>query len=174
MTTMPDAIGQLPVDPRRKLPIPYMNMNDDGTADFLITKANRVIDCLMNSKCGICAEPLEWWSAFVGGPVSGKTHTYTNPPYHPECAKWAMRVCPFIVMPNYQRASDHRVTEQGGITPQGMTLDRPEHWHMGISRTDRTSVYQSGGAIHIIAGPWKQEFVYRYDENGKLVYPANG
>lgn len=162
----------LPVDPKRKLPIPYMTQRDDGTHDFLSLYAPHVIKCLTDNLCGVCGKPLSFASAFVGGPLSARSRVYSDPPFHLECAKASMRLCPHILIGRMKRASAERVGN--AITHDSATLEKPEEWVIGIAPTNETRFDVRPDGIYIYPGKLTKRIVYTYDENGKLVYPPNG
>jgi hypothetical protein len=149
-----------------------MNQREDGSADFVAVQALRVRRCLTKKLCGICGRKLGVTSAFVGGPISAATHAYSNPPFHPECARAAMRLCPYILIGRHKRAQGDRAAH--AATPAGMELAKPEHYIMGLAATSQTKFRVIMDTPTFVAGPWQDTIKYTYDGEGKLVYPANG
>src|SRR5215467_9324535 len=100
---LPDQIRALPVDPRRRLPIPFANGADPETGEgrFAITDATRQMACWTAKLCGVCGQPLGEWVAFLGGPGSADRWrgAYTDPWMHEDCAEASLTVCPYIARP---------------------------------------------------------------------------
>lgn len=169
---MTELLPDLPVDDRRKLPIPYMNRRFDGTWDFLSIYAPAVIKCLNEKLCGICGEPLKFASAFVGGPLSFQSRVYSDPPFHPECAKASMRLCPHMLISHAKRATERRAGNV--ITHESATLDKPQEWVIGIAPTSETTFELARDGIYIYPGRFTKRIAYPYGEDGKLTYPLRG
>lgn len=166
---LPPGLDQRPVDPRRHLPVPVMNMrpadptNYDGdldTADFTAIWAPTVVECGHKRLCGICGNPLGYWIAFLGGPKSATNRTYSDPPFHPACAEASLSLCPHIAVPHHQRAPDHRLAE-GTSTPAQFDGSRTEEWVIGITRDYKMDVRR--GAIVFTPAPFKQTRRFTYE-----------
>lgn len=168
---MPPQIAALPVDVRRKLPVPFMNQRPDGTHDFLSIYAPHVIACVRDGLCGICGQKLGFASAFVGGPLSTKNRAYSDPPFHPRCAEYSMTVCPHILISHARRATEVRLARESGkvLTHATAILDKPSSWYISISPTRETQMRADETGLVIIAGRGTRVTAYRYDDSGKLV-----
>lgn len=168
---MPPQIALLPVDERRGLPIPFMNQRGDGTHDFLAITASHVVACVRDRLCGICGQALSHGSAFVGGPLSTANRRYSDPPFHPACARFAMTVCPHIIISHARRASEARLERESGkvLVHETSTLDKPEEWFVAIAPTAETTLRADPTGIVITSGPHTRRIRYYYDESGKLV-----
>ncbi|WP_204011388.1 hypothetical protein [Virgisporangium aurantiacum] len=79
---IPARLAARPVDPRRGLPIPYVNEHDDGTVDFAVINGGRVLEWVRGRLCGLCGQRQEFLVAFVGGPGGFHQRLYTDPPSH--------------------------------------------------------------------------------------------
>lgn len=142
MAALPAGLAARPVDERRGIPIPWMNMrpenpNDiDGeptVPDYTAIWAPTVLKCAEQRLCGICGGDLGYRFAFIGGPKSAANRSYSDPPFCLPCATAAMTLCPHIAIGHHQRAPEHRLAE-GTSTPSGFDASRSEEWVMGITR----------------------------------------
>ena len=156
-TTLPENMRDLPVDTRRGLPVPVMNVLDDGSNDFTVTNTQWVIGHPQD--CGICGKPLGYWMAFVGGPKSTLNRSYLDPPFHEECAEAAMRLCPHMAIERHERAPEHRVNKDA-IAPDGFIADKPDAMFIAITRGFKIGSLQ--GAPYFKAAPPRRVREFRY------------
>ena len=167
MTATPDlppGLAKRPVDPKRGLPIPVMNMppgdSDPAHADFTGIHAQSVYDSATHRRCGICGEPLGYWFAFIGGPKSFENRAYVDPPFCEPCAEASLRLCPHMAIPRHQRAPEHRLAEDT-YTPDGFDEAKPEAIIIGITRGFDLKPDGSGG-FYFKAAPFKRSRIFRY------------
>jgi hypothetical protein len=103
---LPQHMHHLPVD-ERGYPIPEFVSNLDGTRDFRVVSLEHLAHCIRDDLCWICGQPLDVAKVFVIGPLSAIQAVSNEPPSHSECAEFAVRACPFLLLPRAQhRASD--------------------------------------------------------------------
>jgi hypothetical protein len=110
MIDMPARIARLPRD-RRGLPIPVTVFRDsEGQPHFAINEEAVRQRVIRRDECPICGEKLLRYRWFVGGPRSAfdEHGAYIDPPMHDECAHYALRVCPYLAAPNYNKRVDTR------------------------------------------------------------------
>lgn len=171
MTTVPEAISRLPVDVKRRLPIPLMNQAEDGTHSFVAINGKTVLRILEEELCGICGEKLGFASAFVSGPLSFQNRAYADPPFHPACAEFAMTVCPHIIIPHAKRATDDRLDREVGkvYNAAGSVFEKPQEWVIAIAPTRETVAHFTSEGLLIRCGNPTKRISYMYDESGKLV-----
>jgi ferredoxin len=98
---LPGRMHNLPIDDRG-YPIPEFVSNLDGTRDFRVVSLEHLAKCIRDSACWICGQPLETWKVFVIGPLAAIQGTSNEPPSHVECAEFAVRACPFLLLPKAQ------------------------------------------------------------------------
>ena len=98
---LPDRMHHLPVD-ERGYPVPEFVSNIDGKRDFRIVSLEHLANCIRNDACWICGQGLDVWKTFVIGPLSAIQGTSNEPPSHLECAEFAVRACPFLLLPKAQ------------------------------------------------------------------------
>jgi hypothetical protein len=117
----------LPRD-RRGYPIPAGVWRDDqGTPHFTINDEAKRVLMVHDALCPICGtklNPVKW---FVGGPGSAfhANGWYFDPPMHRMCMHYALKVCPYLAMPEYTKRIDARTVRE----PQPATrifLDRTQ------------------------------------------------
>jgi hypothetical protein len=96
-STWPRAIAALPRD-KRGYPITYVTyIGADGIPDFRILDAERRFRCYEQRLCAVCGEKLGYWIVFISGPECEKTRMFLDPPMHPDCADFALAVCPHLI-----------------------------------------------------------------------------
>ena len=169
MPTSPELHPYLrdrPFDERRKVPVPYMNVMGDGTVNFTGIDITKVYECGTNRLCGICSKPLDYWIAFIGGPVSYSTRMYSDPPMHKECALAAVEFCPHIRVKNHRRTPDEKMLDGGLGALPGAVDTKPDEWIIAMVR-DYTIVAHPPAFLFKTAAI-KGESRFRYNEAGIL------
>jgi ferredoxin len=168
-STWPEAIDKLPFDDKRKLPIPFIAQREDGSFDFTTINSDNAVACLNYRLCAVCGLEREWWSVFIGGPLSHESHNYQTPPMHEECAEFALALCPFIAIAGAKRATDNHAS---GVLGPAQSAEKPESWHWGKCRTNTIKARlvpldpkkpSAGQAILFQAGRWvdSRTFIYK-------------
>jgi hypothetical protein len=94
-TMMPDRVARLPRDPRG-YPILASITRADGGYDFRGIEWPTVLRLLRERRCGICGESLGYWMTFISGPEGIANRVFSDPAMHPECAAYAVAVCPYL------------------------------------------------------------------------------
>jgi hypothetical protein len=110
---IPMYLQQRPKDARGYV-IPYLVMiRPDGTPDFRVTDMDKWLDCYQRKACALCGvEMMGHYVYFIGGPLSVEgSLLFTDPPMHESCARYALKVCPFLAAP---RAKYRSLTESCG------------------------------------------------------------
>jgi hypothetical protein len=130
---LPPRMRSLPISDKG-FPVPwFVSWVDDaghrlprgqGTPDFRSIDPNIVASCHNRRVCWLCGQPLgtrgsRAIKAFVIGPMSAATRTSSEPPSHLDCARYAVRACPFLSQPRARRntagLSDAELTQEGFI-----------------------------------------------------------
>jgi hypothetical protein len=96
----------------RGYPIPWIvQIGNTGEPHFIINDFIRVDKCRKGDLCGICGQSLMRGRWFIGGPLSAfhPNGAYIDPPMHKECMEYAMQVCPYISMSNYNAFKMHEL-----------------------------------------------------------------
>jgi len=103
---LPQRMQHLPLD-ERGYPIPEFVSNLDGVRDFRIVSLEHLARCIRDDVCRICGQALDVSKVFVIGPLATLQGVSNEPPSHIECAEFAVRACPFLLLPRAQ----HRPTD---------------------------------------------------------------
>jgi hypothetical protein len=168
---MPRALRKRPRD-RRGYPIPFIVLIDaQKRPHFTINNGERVIAAGRKKLCGLCGGKLRGDIAFVGGPVCffSAMGAFSDPPMHAECARYAIRVCPYLAAPSYAKRIDDK-TLRPGATPNGVLIntdiavpdDRPAAFVLGA--TDRYEMFfrDDGAPLFRCAGRWTDLEVWQH------------
>lgn len=132
---IPIWMQKLPKD-KRGYPIPVLVQRDtDGRPHFTINDESVRQRVLKEDRCGICDRKLLRRRASVGGP-SAAFHpfgAYIDPPMHPECARYALQVCPYLAVPSWTKRIEGRTLDPSklpegviGVTDPTMDPNQPE------------------------------------------------
>jgi hypothetical protein len=116
---LPERMSNLPLD-ERGYPIPEFVSNLDGKRDFRVVSLEHLAHCIRNNVCWICGQRLDPWKVFVIGPLAAIQGVSNEPPSHVECAEFAVRACPFLLLPKAQ----HRPTDMPNIQKMPGSMKR--------------------------------------------------
>ena len=142
---MPKRLRTRPRD-RRGYPIPFIVMIDkEGRPHFTINTGIRVAECFTKKLCGLCGkrhDPGGVW--FVGGSrcFTDPNGRFLDPPMHEDCARYALRVCPYLAAPSYPKRIDARTLKPDAVpeameivSERGMAEARPDIFMLGRAIT---------------------------------------
>ncbi|WP_406205372.1 hypothetical protein OH807_30740 [Kitasatospora sp. NBC_01560] len=129
---MPPGLAARPRDERRGLPIPAVNEQPDGTADFVSINGQVALNLAVKGCCSLCTLRLEGPAAFLGGPRAADAGWYSDPPMHEACAQAALLLCPHMAHQHARRASAGR-TPAGTAVPVGFSEAKPDEWVMVLA-----------------------------------------
>ncbi|MGX4733205.1 hypothetical protein [Kitasatospora griseola] len=138
MTTRPDlsqlphGLGTRPVDLRRGLPIPVVNVHPGGEVDFASINGRAALELSITGRCGLCGRRMTGPVAFLGGPNCAENGIYSDPPMHEECAEAALTLCPHIAVPHARRASERRLAHDATYAV-GFSEEKPSEWVILVS-----------------------------------------
>lgn len=99
---IPWPLSERPRDPRG-YPIPWnvpVVEVEPGVRvpQFREVDPNKNLAALAGRLCALCGTEHHPAVSFVGGPVALERELFTEPPMHVECALYALRVCPFLIV----------------------------------------------------------------------------
>jgi hypothetical protein len=118
---VPARMRQLPVD-ERGYPVPMFVNYVNGKPDFRVADADYMRAAVRRRLCWLCGDRLGVYLTFVIGPMCVINRTISEPPSHLECARFAAKACPFLVLPKAKRR-DANVPEDAR-EPAGEMLTR--------------------------------------------------
>lgn len=99
---LPPLMRHLPID-ERGYPVPFFVALIDGKPDHRVADGAKMPRALKNRLCWLCGLGLGSDLAFVIGPMCSVTRTISEPPSHPQCARFAAVACPFMTRPRAKR-----------------------------------------------------------------------
>ena len=164
---IPPALAARPTD-RRGLPIPYSaGTTPEGEYVPTAVDAMKAWMCGTERRCGVCGELMGYWVAFVGGPMSAETRTYTTPPMHIDCAEASIALCPHIAYESRNRARKHKGEV---VTMPGFVDDKPDEWFLYVTRSYEQKLYTRRGHEGYVFLPAPAKFIRRfvYDDGGHI------
>jgi ferredoxin len=138
---MPDKMRRRPLD-ERGYPVPWFVAWINGKPDLRVMDPAKHQLALDRRCCWICGQALGKFATFVVGPMCIVNRTSAEPPSHMDCAKFAVRACPFLSIPtaHYREAKrpDNTVSNPGMQThnPQVMALWTCAEWHPFTAMVD--------------------------------------
>jgi len=118
--SMPPRIAKLPVD-ERGYPVPKFVRWIDGKPDFRIMDGEFLKRAILYKLCWLCGENLGRHRAFVIGSMCAINRTSAEPPSHLDCARYAVRACPFLTQPRRPR-NEHELPDHPPAA--GIMLER--------------------------------------------------
>jgi len=97
---VPTRLQKRPLDERGFLITYVTTIGTDGKPDFRIIDHFKVIECIEERICGLCGESIGPLVSLIGGEECVVRRQFSDPPMHPECARYASQVCPFLTNQN--------------------------------------------------------------------------
>ena len=118
----PLGVDQLPID-ERGWPVPwFVYIDDAGKPDHRIIGPDKLGRAVREERCWLCGGKLGRVKASVIGPMCAVNRITSEPPCHPQCARYAVQSCPFLSKPRARRnEKDLPEESQKGA---GIPLDR--------------------------------------------------
>jgi hypothetical protein len=164
---MPARFLRLPVD-KRGYPVPKFVAWIDGEADFRVVETGWIVQAVNHDLCWLCGDKLGRFKAFVIGPMCAVNRINSEPPSHLECARFAVKACPFMVNPERKRDT-YTPYPEGGEPAAGIPLDRnPGVMLIWITKSYRPfrpsvgyKVSQVGNVLFALGDPTALEWWHR-------------
>jgi hypothetical protein len=113
-----ERLAKLPID-ERGYPVPafvqWIEIVDGkpeprepgiGYPEFRMVDPEHLVNCVTESMCWVCGEPLGVNRAYVVGPMCTINRNSAEPPSHVDCAEWSVKGCPFLSKPQMKRRED--------------------------------------------------------------------
>jgi hypothetical protein len=148
--------------------VPYFAESSDGKAGeeggiVVFGKADptKWQECVEGKLCAMCGGALEYWIAFIGGPLSMKSRSFLDPGMHLECAEYALDVCPWMLTGR----GDAERTLAVSPTKEPTKIEEADHDRVGlylchdyrVRRQTRTVNSIPKTMVYCYAGPMKRE-----------------
>jgi len=99
---LPINMRELPLD-KRGFPVPWFVAWIDGEWDFRVIRPGGIDIALRRDTCWLCGRALGRLRVFAVGPMCTVNRITSEPPSHPECARFAVVACPFLSNPKAKR-----------------------------------------------------------------------
>lgn len=88
-------------------------VGDDGVPDFKVVQENNRRLCMVESLCALCGQTLLSPMVFIGGAGSMESRVFVDGPMHEECASYAVKVCPYLMIETWQHTPRKSRVETG-------------------------------------------------------------
>lgn len=150
LPAMPARIAKLPID-SRGYPVPFFVAYVDGRPDFRIMDPRKWMDCVQFGRCWICGETLGGIKAFTIGPMCAINRISAEPPSHRECAEFAAKACPFLILPKAQRREANM--PELAEPPGSMLRRNPGVALVWVTRKFRRVTDGKGGLLFEVGDP---------------------
>lgn len=118
LPSLPTRMRFLPVSPHG-YPVPFFVAAVNGAWDFRVADPAKWTLCVRQELCWVCGQPLGVFRTFVLGPVAALNRISAEPPSHLDCAEFAARACPFLLLPKARRREVDGATVAPGGQPLG-------------------------------------------------------
>ena len=105
LPALPKSMGVLPLD-ERGYPIPWFVAWYDGKPDFRVVDVKKMKRALSEHLCWICGGHIDDAFVFVRGAAPVSNRIALEPPSHRACAEFAVRACPFMLLPKAHYRSE--------------------------------------------------------------------
>lgn len=106
---IPPRLQKLERDPRGYI-IPFIVLRNpnNGEAFFQVNDDYKVEYAIAKDCCAVCGQKMDGDKWLVGGPLSAfhAQGCYIDTPTHQECLHYALKVCPYLAVPNYKKNLD--------------------------------------------------------------------
>lgn len=124
---MPASIRRLPIEPVRRVPIPWFVAWLDGKPEFRVVDPDKLVAAIKKQLCWVCGDKYGDRRAFVLGPMCIVNRTSAEPPCHVECATFSAVACPFLTKPHMVRRDTSDLVEKSEErmqAPAGVMIER--------------------------------------------------
>lgn len=163
---IPRQMRRLPVDPVTGFHVPWFvawieHANGALRPDFRVIRPAAQLDAYVGKRCWLCGQPLGEIRAFVIGPMCSINRISSEPASHGSCARYAVKVCPFLVTPARKRNT--KDLPEGISDPAGRhDPGNPGAMALWYSKENATILEMSdeegGGWLYILPEPEKVEW----------------
>ena len=125
LPVLPLTMQHLPVS-ASGYPIPYFVAYIEGLPDFRVLDPDAMNSCVSENRCWVCGGKLGKVKTFVSGPLIALNRTSAEPPMHHECAEFAVKACPFMLLPKAKRREANLPAEvHADYSPGVLIMENP-------------------------------------------------
>src|SRR6185295_4115314 len=100
----------------------FVKVQEHQPVDFRVTDNQRVLQAIQQNRCWVCGDRLGAHKVFVIGPMCIVNRVTSEPPSHLECARYSVKVCPFLSNPAMRRSP--RNLPKNHVEPPGIAIAR--------------------------------------------------
>lgn len=118
---LPASMKRLAID-ERGYPVPWFVAWINGQPEFRVADTAKMFRARRSGYCWICGSNVGAVKTFVIGPMCAVNRVTSEPPCHRACADYAVRACPFLILPKAQRRDANM--PDGISDPAGMMIPR--------------------------------------------------
>jgi hypothetical protein len=147
---IPERLKRLPIDDRG-YPIPWFASVVKGKPDLRLADPLKFARAVRARRCWICGGGLGKGLVFVVGPASTLSRETSEPPMHIDCAKFAVKACPFLVNPR-ARYRDAKLPETA-VAPTGLIKANPGAMALWVADTYALETDPMFGTLVIMGDP---------------------
>jgi len=167
---IPTYLARRPRD-ARGYPIPYVVQQPRGEAPrFPVVDLDAWRVCVTQRRCALCAREFRGAIStidgclitegvyFIGGPICADNRLFFDPAMCEACARYAIRVCPYLALPSYNRTRGPEAFEGTRHAPSQVvevasaSVKRPARFMLG--RAPGYTVRHINGDKLVLARPW--------------------
>lgn len=136
------------------LPITFVTfVGPDGMPDFKVLDGIKRRTAVVQNLCGLCGEPNEKIIVLIGGVECSQSHLFLDPAMHVECAQYAVKVCPYLALPNhdYSKADPKHLQDGQSVirTHEEVNPHRPEKLALFYARSYDLVPHKDTFFVHV-------------------------
>lgn len=121
--------------------------------DFRVVDEDKAYESMFHHTCWICGKPNDKGPfAFVTGPKSAAANLASEPPCHQKCAEYAVRVCPFILLPKAKRRDAGLTKEELAASP-AFDAENPGEYYITLVKKFNVDMFLG------MTAKWKDRWI---------------
>jgi hypothetical protein len=97
LPALPARMRALPIE-SRGYPVPWFVSYINGAPDFRVVDPDKWVKAVRFGNCWLCGERVGRLHTFVLGPLNVINRVSAEPPCHIDCARFAVKACPFMIL----------------------------------------------------------------------------